>query len=125
MQTKKVPITASMIAILIVIGIVMAKSNQDDTDKEVPDDEVLAEVIDRNGVQIELVQPEKIASILIDGQRMMITSERSPIHISAQMLESFYVLLVSNNILTEVEAEKDYMERIKWLKKQSIFTITK
>src|SRR5699024_8560495 len=82
-------------------------------------------VIDRNGVQIELVQPEKIASILIDGERMMITSERSPIHISVQMLESFYGLLVSNNILMEAEAEKDYMERIKWLKMQSAFTITK
>lgn len=82
-------------------------------------------VIDRNGVQIELVQPEKIASVLIDGQRMMITSERFPYHISAQMLKSFYDLLVSNNILTKTKAEQDYSERIKFLKENdTIFTVT-
>lgn len=83
-------------------------------------------VIDRNGVQIELVQPDKIASVLIDGQRMMITSERFPYHISAQMLKSFYDLLVSNNILTKTKAEQDYSERIKYLKENdTIFTVTK
>ncbi|WP_256761815.1 M56 family metallopeptidase [Cohnella sp. WQ 127256] len=84
-------------------------------------------VMDKNGVQIELVQPEKIASVLIDGQRMMITSERNqPMHISAQMLESFYDLLVSNNILTKTHAEQDYSERIKHLKENdTIFKITK
>jgi len=83
-------------------------------------------VIDRNGVQIELVQPDKIASVLIDGQRMMITSERFPYHISAQMLKSFYDLLVSNNILTKAKAEQDYSERIKYLKENdTIFTVTK
>ncbi|SFM43051.1 Signal transducer regulating beta-lactamase production, contains metallopeptidase domain [Paenibacillus sp. 1_12] len=69
-------------------------------------------IIDRNGVQIELVQPEKISSVLIDGQRMMITSA-----ISAQMLKSFYDLLVSNNILSETHAKQDYSERIKYLEK--------
>jgi bla regulator protein BlaR1 len=69
-------------------------------------------IIDRNGVQIELVQPEKISSVLIDGQRMMITSA-----ISAQMLKSFYDLLVSNNILSETHAEQDYSERMKYLEK--------
>lgn len=69
-------------------------------------------IIDRNGVQIELVQPEKISSVLIDSQRMMITSA-----ISAQMLKSFYDLLVSNNILSETHAEQDYSERIKYIEK--------
>jgi len=69
-------------------------------------------IIDRNGVQIELVQPEKISSVLIDGQRMMITSA-----ISAQMLKSFYDLLVSNNILSETHAKQDYSERMKYLEK--------
>jgi len=69
-------------------------------------------IIDRNGVQIELVQPEKISSVLIDGQRMMITSA-----ISAQMLKSFYDLLVSNNILSETFAKQDYSDRMKYLEK--------
>ena len=69
-------------------------------------------IIDRNGVQIELIQPEKLSSVLIDGQRMMITSA-----ISAQMLKSFYDLLVSINILSETHAEQDYSERIKYLEK--------
>ena len=56
--------------------------------------------IDGTGVQIELVQPEKIASVLIDGQRMMITSVL-PYLISEQMLKSFYDLLMSNNILSK------------------------
>ncbi|NQX71737.1 M56 family metallopeptidase [Paenibacillus alba] len=78
-------------------------------------------IIDRNGVQIELVQPEKISSVLIDGQRMMITSA-----ISAQMLKSFYDLLVSNNILSETHAEQDYSERIKYLEKNlPNFIVTK
>lgn len=69
-------------------------------------------IIDRNGVQIELVQPEKVSSVLIDGQRMMITSA-----ISAQMLKSFYDLLVSNKILSKTHAEQDYSERMKYLEK--------
>ncbi|WNS41570.1 M56 family metallopeptidase [Paenibacillus sp. MMS20-IR301] len=72
-------------------------------------------IIDGNGVQIELVQPEKLASVLIDGQRMMITAERLPYKISAQMLKSFYDLLVASNILSEAQAEQDYSERIKQL----------
>ncbi|GBG05582.1 putative peptidase M56 family protein [Paenibacillus agaridevorans] len=78
-------------------------------------------IIDRNGVQIELVQPEKISSVLIDGQRMMITSA-----ISAQMLKSFYDLLVSNHILSETLAEQDYSERINYLEKNlPNFIVTK
>lgn len=82
-------------------------------------------VMDESGVQIELVQHEKIASVLLDGHRMMITSEKLPMPISAQMLESFYGLLVSSNILTETQAEQDYSERIQYLKKNdTIFTVT-
>ncbi|MFF2885544.1 M56 family metallopeptidase [Paenibacillus sp. NPDC057967] len=78
-------------------------------------------IIDRNGVQIELIQPEKISSVLIDGQRMMITSA-----ISAQMLKSFYDLLVSNNILSETHAEQDYSERMKYLEQNlPNFIVTK
>jgi len=78
-------------------------------------------IIDRNGVQIELIQPEKISSVLIDGQRMMITSA-----ISAQMLKSFYDLLVSNNILSETHAKQDYSERMKYLEKNApYFIVTK
>jgi len=78
-------------------------------------------IIDRNGVQIELVQPEKISSVLIDGQRMMITSA-----ISAQMLKSFYDLLVSNSILSETLAEQDYSERMEYLEKNlPSFLVTK
>lgn len=78
-------------------------------------------IIDRNGVQIELVQPEKISSVLIDGQRMMITSA-----ISAEMLKSFYDLLVSNNILSETHAKQDYSERMKYLEKNlPNFIVTK
>ncbi|WP_372632126.1 M56 family metallopeptidase [Cohnella sp.] len=78
-------------------------------------------IIDRNGVQIELVQPEKISSVLIDGQRMMITSA-----ISAQMLKSFYDLLVSNHILSETHAEQDYSERMNYLEKNlPNFIVTK
>ncbi|MFM1652963.1 M56 family metallopeptidase [Brevibacillus sp. B_LB10_24] len=83
-------------------------------------------VMDGNGVQIELVQPEKTASVLIDGQRMMITSERFPMTISTQMLKSFYDLLVSSNILTKNQAEQDYSDKIKHLKENdTIFTVTK
>lgn len=70
-------------------------------------------VIDESGVQIELVQPERLASVLLDGQRMMITSEQVPMLISKHKLESFYNLLVSNNILTNTLAEQDYFERIR------------
>ncbi|MFB9278679.1 M56 family metallopeptidase [Cohnella cellulosilytica] len=78
-------------------------------------------IIDGNGVQIELVQPEKIASVLIDGQRMMITSA-----ISAQRLKSFYDLLVSSHILSETHAEQDYSERMKVLEKNlPNFIVTK
>ncbi|MUT65681.1 M56 family metallopeptidase [Paenibacillus sp. NEAU-GSW1] len=77
-------------------------------------------IIDGNGVQIELIQPEKIASVLIDGQRMMFTTERLPYNISAKMLKSFYDLLVSNNILSETYAKQDYWERIKFLEKNDL-----
>ncbi|RED55083.1 M56 family metallopeptidase [Cohnella lupini] len=78
-------------------------------------------IIDRNGVQIELIQPEQLSSVLIDGQRMMITSA-----ISAQMLKSFYDLLVSSHILSETFAKQDYSERIKYLEKNiPNFIVTK
>lgn len=62
-------------------------------------------VIDNSGVQIELVQPEKLSSILVDGKRMMITSvQTSPFIVSGNMLNSFYELLTSSNVVTKTEA---------------------
>ncbi|MFC5404830.1 M56 family metallopeptidase [Cohnella soli] len=89
-------------------------------------------IMDARGVQIELVQPAKLASVLIDGQRMMITCERLPMYISDQilsisapMLRTFYDLLVSSNILTKADADQDYSQRMKYLKKNdTIFTVT-
>lgn len=77
-------------------------------------------VMDRNGVQLVLVQPEKIASVLLDGRGMMITSERFPIHISERLLKSFYELLVSGDVMTKAYAEQDYLERITDLKEHEI-----
>jgi len=82
-------------------------------------------VIDENGVQIELVQLEKVASILIDGQRMMITSTQLPFTTSKNMLTSFYDLLVSSDIMSETDAQQDCAERIAWLEgDDNSFTIT-
>jgi len=82
-------------------------------------------VIDKNGVQIELVQSEKIASILIDGQRMMMTSESLPIRISEQMLKSFFDLLASSEILTSTQAEQSYTQKLQYFKEHdTIFTLT-
>lgn len=72
-------------------------------------------VIDLNGVQIELVQLENAASVLVDGQRMMITSTQIPFIISDDMLNSFYDLLVSSSILTENETEKVNAEVMPWV----------
>jgi hypothetical protein len=59
-------------------------------------------VADAKGVQIELVQSEKSASVLLDGQRLMITSVRyNPYIISSKMLRSFYCLLVSSGNATK------------------------
>jgi len=81
-------------------------------------------VIDETGVQIELVQLEKVTSILIDGQRMMITSTQIPYLISQDMLNSFYDLLVSSDILTETEAEQNCSEMLTWLENQDSFEVT-
>ncbi|GGG58104.1 M56 family metallopeptidase [Paenibacillus radicis (ex Gao et al. 2016)] len=81
-------------------------------------------VTDQNGIHIELVQPEKVASVLLDGHRMMITFKKLS-NISATMLQSFYDLLVSNGILTETEAEQDYSAKIEHFEQNdTMFTIT-
>lgn len=82
-------------------------------------------VIDEKGAQLELVQPQKLAAILLDGQRMMITSEQLPMQISKHKLEVFHNLLVTNDILTNTLAEKECLKRIKHIKKNdAIFTLT-
>lgn len=81
-------------------------------------------VIDADSIQIELVQSEKFASVLIDGQRMMITSVRvNPYLISSNMLQSFYDLIVSFDIMAETEAEQDYAARIAWIENADAFVI--
>lgn len=82
-------------------------------------------IIDRSGVQIELVQATRLASVLVDSQRMMVTVESLSYVISAQMLKSFYDLLASSNILTQPQAEQEYSERIQYLKENDTsFKIT-
>jgi len=80
-------------------------------------------VIDSNGVQIELVQREKVASVLVDGQRMMITSAQIPYIISEDMLNSFYDLLVSSGVLAEAEVEQVIAEIMPWIEDNDSFVI--
>jgi hypothetical protein len=81
-------------------------------------------VADANGVRIELVQSEKSASVLLDGQRMMITSVRyNPYIISSNMLRSFYDLLVSCGVATKAEAERDCAARTAWIESAEGFVI--
>ncbi|WP_341419405.1 M56 family metallopeptidase [Paenibacillus filicis] len=82
-------------------------------------------VVDKSGVQLELVQPEKLASILIDGERMMITSKGYPFRISEEMLKSFFDRLVSSSVLTIAQAEQNYMNKVQYFKERdTIFTLT-
>ncbi len=74
-------------------------------------------VIDEWGAQIELVQREKLASVLLDGQRLMLTSAQMPYQISRDTLNSFYDLLAACGILSKEEARQDYQERIKRIEK--------
>lgn len=76
-------------------------------------------IIDESGVQIELVQRVKLSSVLIDGQRMMMTSAIDPqksgsfYDITPQKLESFYDLLVSHDIISKNLAKQDYEKKMK------------
>lgn len=82
-------------------------------------------VIDEHGVQMELVQLEKLASVLIDGQRMMLTSTQMPYLISTDMLNAFYDLLVSCDIVSKADAQQDYSERIEFLESnKDIFSMS-
>jgi len=55
--------------------------------------------------------------MLLDGQRMMITSKQIPYIISRQMLSNFYKLLTDSRILTEAEAEQTYAAQLAKLEK--------
>ena len=83
-------------------------------------------IFDESGVQIELVQPKKLASVLIDSQRMMITSESLPLRISERMLKSFFDLLASSSVLTNAQADENYSAKLQYFKENdTIFKLTK
>lgn len=66
-------------------------------------------VIDETGVQIELVQPEKMESILIDGVRLMFTSTGTNYRLSNNMIYAFEDILKDSGITekSEVSSEGD------------------
>ncbi len=73
-------------------------------------------VFDGNWVQIELVQRLNIKSMLLDGQRLMVTSDHMPFKVSDDLTASFQELLVSSGILTEKDAKKEVSAVIKHIK---------
>ncbi|MGE9972692.1 M56 family metallopeptidase [Candidatus Pseudoscillospira sp. SGI.172] len=75
-------------------------------------------VIDKNGVQLELVQEEKIESILIDGQRIMLTSTTcNPYRLSTDLCKSFESLLKTCNIISSDEDNTEWVGIIEHLQK--------
>jgi hypothetical protein len=84
------------------------------------DKQELYVVLDEHWAQVELVQREKCGAILLDGQRLMLTSAQlSPMQFSAAQLEAFYALLVSNGVLTQEEAQQDLSERMAFLTEEA------
>jgi hypothetical protein len=79
-------------------------------------------VIGVDGAQIELVQSEKLESVLIDAQRLMITAERTnPFTVSEKTLRSFYGLLAASNVLSKASAEQEFS----MMAGQEIFKVTR
>jgi hypothetical protein len=76
-------------------------------------------VIDEQGAQIELAQLEKLDSVLVDGQRMMITTATLAYSISEDMLGSFYDLLEDCGIANDREYFIDLMtETVEYIPRQ-------
>ena len=61
-------------------------------------------VVDEHGVQIELVQPDKIESVLLDGVRLMFTSATQKYQLSNNMIDHFTDMLKEMGITEEKEA---------------------
>ena len=73
-------------------------------------------IISKEFAQIIPVQREKSHSIVLDGQRMMLTSPQShPIQLSESLTKSFYDLLVDNHVLSADEADQDLADRLAWI----------
>lgn len=65
-------------------------------------------VIDESGVQIELVQPEKIESVLIDGVRLMFTSTSTSYRLSDNMINVFTDILEDIAVTKKAEASSEW-----------------
>lgn len=81
-------------------------------------------VEDESGLQIELVQLEKIESILIDNKRMMLTSETySPYKISKNLLQEFFDLIFQYEVMTRDDAANSFDKLLLWLEENNDFII--
>lgn len=65
-------------------------------------------VIDESGVQIELVQPEKIESVLIDGVRLMFTSTSTTYRLSDNLINVFTDILDDIAVTKKAEASSEW-----------------
>lgn len=65
-------------------------------------------VVDGSGVQIELVQPEKIESVLIDGVRLMFTSTSTTYRFSDNMIHVFTDILVDIGVTEKAETSSEW-----------------
>ena len=65
-------------------------------------------VVDESGVQIELVQPEKIESVLIDGVRLMFTSTSTIYRLSDNMINVFTDILEDIGVTEKAEASSEW-----------------
>lgn len=76
-------------------------------------------VIDKQGVQIELVQPDKIESILIDGTHLMFTSTGTGTNyrLSSSMVNEFKNILEDAELMDNREAVTEWKGVIKKLVK--------
>lgn len=72
-------------------------------------------VIDENGVQIELVQPERIESVLIDGIRLMFTSTNTNYSLSNNMIYAFEDILKDSGITEKSEVSSEWNSVIEHL----------
>ena len=70
-------------------------------------------VLDDYGALMELVQEEKIQALLLDGQRLVLTSTSSqPFLLSKSMFDSFQDLLNTCNVINSSESEKEWSDVI-------------
>lgn len=65
-------------------------------------------VVDESGVQIELVQPEKMESVLIDGTRLMFTSTSTAYRLSDNMITVF------TDVLEDIDVTEKAGTSLEW-----------